>query len=132
MTGIVIGIGCRATCSFTTLQTLVDQLLQQIESRVFTLHAIGCWSRRQHHEGVIALAHMLGVPLEAWSSYNLALYEEGLSHRSPQLYHHTGLWGIAEAAALASASMRLKASAQLLVPRHIAETRDATGAIAQC
>lgn len=131
MTNIVIGIGCRLTCPFSALRSLSDQLLQQLDIESFRLCAIACWLPRQHHEGLVALAQKLGVPLEAWPSCDLAFYENDLSHRSLSLYRHTGLWGIAEAAALASANTRLKASAQLLIPRYVAGTRDAIGAIAR-
>lgn len=131
MTGLVLGLGCRTTCSLATLRTLALQLLEQTEPHIVPLRAIGCWTSRQHHEGLIALARLFEVPLEVWPTSALSVYAHQLSHRSSTLYHYTGLWGIAEAAALASAEVRCSGHAPVLsVTRRVASSRDATGAVA--
>ena len=133
MTGLVLGLGCRPTCTLATLEILTRQLLEQSEHYALPLRAIACWEARQHHEGLNALANLLEVPLEAWPTATLAAYTPLLSHRSPTLYHHTGLWGVAEAAALASAEVRCKEKRPtLLVTRQLGLSREVTGAVARC
>lgn len=132
MTGLVLGLGCRACCSLITLQHLADQLLCQADQSAQPLLAIACWSEKKEQSSLATLAHWLNVPLEGWSTEILASYTCQLSHRSDTLYMRTGLWGIAEAAALCSADSHAVASkrSRLLIPRTIAPTCDATGAIA--
>lgn len=129
MNGIVVGIGCRASCRLPTLEALIMQLRNSIDSTLPPLRAIACWVPRQHHPALLTLANNTDVPLEAWSSELLSHYAPELTHYSASLHVRTGLWGIAEAAALASARAR-DGSATLWVPRTIASTHDATGAVA--
>ena len=132
MAGIVLGVGCRACCTLSTLQHLADQLLLQAEKAALPLLAIACWSPKKTHAQLTALAHWLKVPLEDWPTQDLSPYAHRLSHRSHTLYVRTGLWGIAEAAALCSADSHAVAQecSTLLIPRTVAPTCDATGAIA--
>ena len=129
MIGMVVGIGCRASCVLPTLEELLVQLRVSIGMKMPPLQAIACWVPRQHHPTLLALTTSAGVPLEAWSTEQLSRYAPELTHHSTALYARTGLWGIAEAAALASARTR-SCSAALWVPRTSVSTRDATGAIA--
>lgn len=78
------------------------------------------------------LARQLEVPLEAWPTTALIRQAPYLSHHSAALFRRTGLWGVAESAALASAQSRTKQSAKLWVTRLVATSHDATGAIACC
>lgn len=126
-----MGIGCRAACSLDTLLSLFRQMEQRLETPSGPLSAIACWAPRQHHAALTTFAHTLNVPLEAWSTTALATYAPDLSHRSASLYERTGLWGIAEAAALASAQVRSAQPPQLWITRCISSTHDATGAIAR-
>ncbi|WP_425312703.1 cobalamin biosynthesis protein [Pseudomonas putida] len=114
---VVIGIGCQRGCPLTTLDALLDQVLQAhgIERR--TLKALASIEQKRDEPGLLALAEQLGLPLTFFSNTQLAGYEPRLSQRSQIAYERTGCYGVAESAALALAEHLGQNNAQLLVAR---------------
>ena len=102
---VILGMGCRDACPYATLQALACDALATLPDGA-VLHAIACWQPREQHPALTALATTLQAPLQAYTTQALAFFSPQLTHRSEALYQRTGLWGIAEAAALAEAAQR--------------------------
>ena len=67
--------------------------------------------------GLQELASQLALPLLYFSSEELAIYQQRLSHHSQIAYERTGCYGVAESAALALAEQLIQAPAKLLISR---------------
>jgi cobalt-precorrin 5A hydrolase len=125
---LVVGLGCRRGCDVHTLLGLFDAVLAEGGIERQHIAALASIDRKQDEPGLLALAHMLNLPLQCFSAEHLAVYEDRLSHKSAVAFAHTGCYGIAESAALALAEQLSHAPARLLITRK--KTAQATFALA--
>ena len=125
---LVVGLGCQRGCDVRTLLELLDSALAEggIERQRIT--ALASIDRKQAEPGLVALAHLLSLPLQCFSAEQLAGFEHRLSHKSDVAFSHTGCYGIAESAALALAEQLAHGPAHLLITRK--KTIQATLALA--
>src|SRR5450830_1979983 len=114
---LVVGLGCQRGCELQALLDLLDAALAEGGIERHRITALASIDRKQDEPGLLALAHMLNLPLQCFSAEHLAVYEDRLSHKSAVAFAHTGCYGIAESAALASAEQLSHAPARLLIPR---------------
>ncbi|KTC36018.1 cobalamin biosynthesis protein CobE [Pseudomonas sp. ABAC21] len=114
---LAAGLGCQRNCDVHTLLTLLDGALAEAGIERQRLSALASIDRKREEPGLIALAHLLQLPLLCFSAAQLASYEDRLSHKSAAAFAHTGCHGIAESAALALAEQLAGAPARLLISR---------------
>lgn len=114
---LAAGLGCQRGCDVHTLLTLLDGALSEAGIERQRLSALASIDRKREEPGLIALAHLLQLPLLCFSAAQLASYEDRLSHKSAAAFAHTGCHGIAESAALALAEQLAGAPARLLISR---------------
>lgn len=125
---LVVGLGCQRGCDVHTLLGLIDSALAEGGIERQRLTALASLDRKQDEPGLVALAGLLGIPLQCFNAEQLAGYEHRLSHRSAVAFAHTGCYGIAESAALALAEHLSGGPASLLITRK--KTTQATFALA--
>ena len=125
---LVVGLGCQRGCDVRTLLGLFDTALAEGGVGRERITALASIDRKQYEPGLLALAESLNLPLQCFSTEQLTVYEERLSHKSDVAFSHTGCYGIAESAALALAEQLSGAPARLLITRK--KTAQATFALA--
>jgi cobalt-precorrin 5A hydrolase len=125
---LVAGIGCRRGCSARSLLQLIEDSVQSEGLTVQAITALASIDLKSSEPGLRDVADMLGVPLVLFSADELARFEPQLSHRSTVAFDATGCYGVAESAALASASQLIAAPPRLLITRR--KNVDATFALA--
>ncbi len=114
---LVVGLGCQRGCEVDTLLALFDRALAEGGIDRQRITALASIDLKQDEPGLLALAERLQLPLQCFSSAQLAVYESRLSHKSAVAFTHTGCYGIAESAALALAEHLADAPARLLITR---------------
>ncbi|MHC8361552.1 cobalamin biosynthesis protein [Pseudomonas sp. LS2P72] len=114
---LVVGLGCQRGCPVSTLRALLDQALQAHKIELHQIKALASIDLKREEPGLIELAEQLALPLQYFSSEQLAGYQPQLSHRSDIAFERTGCYGVAESAALALAEHLTQAPAKLLISR---------------
>ncbi|AZF32473.1 Cobalamin biosynthesis protein CobE [Pseudomonas sp. R4-35-07] len=125
---LVVGLGCQRGCDLHTLLSLFDTALAEGGIERQSITALASIDLKREEPGLLALARLLGLPLQCFSAEQLAAYEDRLSHKSAVAFTHTGCHGVAESAALALAEHLANAPARLLITRK--KTAQATFALA--
>ncbi|AZZ94907.1 cobalamin biosynthesis protein CbiG [Hahella sp. KA22] len=124
-----LGMGCERHCPLEALEELADQCLAQvglISSQIQTLASIDI---KADEVGLIELARRRNWTYQTWSPAHLSAFEGQLTQKSDIVFRETGVYGVAEAAALASAAQLSGAPAELALPKH--KNRRATCAVAR-
>ncbi|QXZ11796.1 cobalamin biosynthesis protein [Pseudomonas sp. AO-1] len=114
---LVVGLGCQRGCPASTLRALLDQALQAHRIEIEAVKALASIDIKRDEPGLQELASQLALPLLYFSSEELAIYQQRLSHHSQIAYERTGCYGVAESAALALAEQLIQAPAKLLISR---------------
>ena len=114
---LVVGLGCQRGCPASTLRALLDQALQAHRIEIEAVKALASIDIKRDDPGLQELASQLALPLLYFSSEELAIYQQRLSHHSQIAYERTGCYGVAESAALALAEQLIQAPAKLLISR---------------
>ncbi|WP_338477132.1 cobalamin biosynthesis protein [Pseudomonas khavaziana] len=125
---LVVGLGCQRGCDVHTLLGLFDAALAEGGIEPQRINALASLDRKQDEHGLLALAHLLGLPLQCFNAEQLAGYEHRLSHKSAVAFAHAGCYGVAESAALALAEHLSGSPSRLLITRR--KTAQATFALA--
>ncbi|MBV4484681.1 cobalamin biosynthesis protein [Pseudomonas sp. SWRI153] len=113
----VVGLGCQRGCPASTLRALLDQALQAHRIELRAVKALATIDLKRDEPGLQELATQLDLPLQYFSSDELAGYQPRLSHQSQIAFERTGCYGVAESAALALAEQLIQAPAKLLISR---------------
>ena len=114
---LVVGLGCQRGCDVHALLSLFDAALAEGGIDRNSITALASIDLKKDEPGLLALAKALNVPLQCFSTEQLATLEGRLSHKSHVAFAHTGCYGIAESAALALAEHLTGAPARLLITR---------------
>ncbi|MBC3210082.1 cobalamin biosynthesis protein [Pseudomonas sp. SWRI111] len=114
---LVVGLGCQRGCTAATLRALLDQALQAHRIELRAVKALASIDLKRDEPGLLELARQLDLPLQYFSSAELAAYQPRLSHQSQIAYERTGCYGVAESAALALAERLIQGPAKLLIAR---------------
>ncbi|MCI8211307.1 cobalamin biosynthesis protein CobE [Pseudomonas sp. S25] len=123
---LVVGLGCQRGCSTGALLELIERSLERQNLRIEAISALASIDLKSREPGLLELAKQLDLPLHFFTATQLSVHESQLSHRSQIAFEHTGCYGVAESAALASASQ--SGPAELLITRQ--KTPQATFALA--
>lgn len=115
--GLVIGLGCQRGCSASALRGLLDQTLRAHGLALDEVRGLASIDLKRDEPGLLALAAQLRLPLTCFSSAQLLVYQDRLTHRSAIAFEHTGCHGVAESAALALAEQLGITRATLLIAR---------------
>ncbi|MGE1155157.1 cobalamin biosynthesis protein [Pseudomonas kitaguniensis] len=114
---LIVGLGCQRGCDVQSLLALFDSALAEAGIERRRISALASIEHKQNEPGLLALAQWLNLPLQCFSTAQLAVYEQRLSHRSEVAFAHTGCYGVAESSALALAEQLYDAPARLLITR---------------
>ena len=111
------------------LQTLFDQCLQQAGITIDAVTELCSIELKADETGLIELAQRLQLPYHTYTAAQLQTTESQLSTRSDYIYKITGVYGVAESAALFAAKQRSAGGAELILTKQ--KTARATCAIAR-
>ncbi|MCD5994884.1 cobalamin biosynthesis protein [Pseudomonas sp. CDFA 602] len=114
---LVAGVGCRQGCSAALLRELIEQSLLTLGLSLSDITALASIDLKSAEPGLHELAEQLAVPLVFFNAAQLVSWELHLSHRSQQVFQHTGCHGVAEGSALAHAAELGDGSARLWIER---------------
>jgi cobalt-precorrin 5A hydrolase len=115
---IAAGIGCRGGCSAADVLTALERALAAAKRSADEVHALFAPDSKRDEPGLSAAAARLGKPLRLLSRDQLQQHGSAVLTKSEHALRHYGVGSVAEAAALAGAS--LATSARLLCPRAVA------------
>jgi len=104
---LVAGLGCTRAATAAEIVALVEAAIGMMGADRGALVCVATTVRRRDHAGLRAAAERLGVPLRCLDDAALAAQEGRLANPSAVVAGHTGLGGIAEAAALAAGALVL-------------------------
>lgn len=104
---LVAGIGCTSRAGADQIVALVRECLGALGKDQSALACVATTLRRHDHPGLCEAARRLGVALRCLDQGALAAQQGRLVVPSASVAGHTGLAGIAEAAALAAGELVL-------------------------
>lgn len=123
-----VGMGCERGCPLFALEDLFLHCLQQAKLTPYELKSINSIALKNDEVGLIALAEKYHRPFLTWSVDELSTVEHQLSTKSAYVYEITGIYGVAESAALYAAQQTADAIAFLSLAKQ--KNKQATCAIA--
>jgi cobalt-precorrin 5A hydrolase / precorrin-3B C17-methyltransferase len=122
---LALGIGCERFCPAEEIAALARASLAEAGLAVGAVAAIVSIELKAGEPGIHALAESLGVPARFFPVARLLAETPRLTRRSEAAFRATGVWGVAEGAALAASGP----AGELVVPRR--QSRRATCAVAR-
>jgi len=125
----VVGMGCERGCDQHHLNALLQHCLTQAKLKIGEITALSSLDVKADEVGFIALSEQYDWGFETHSVPALRAVEHLLSERSDIVYQAVGVYGVAEAAALVSASTHTAQPAELILTKQ--KTPRATCAIAR-
>lgn len=128
-----VGIGCDRGCPLEDIQQLVSSSIKQLENKhtavtLKVMQSIASIDLKSNETDLLRFCDNLQLPLTTFSAENLRRVEEQLSYKSEIVFKEVGCYGVAEAAALLSATAITGNPAELLLPKQ--KSKRATCAIA--
>ncbi len=124
-----VGMGCERDCSSAELIELLNSCLHQANITADQISNISSIDIKGNEQGLIQLANIFGWPFETWDKTALQKVEHQLTQKSDIVFKEVGVYGVAEAAALVSASQLTGQAAELVLPKQ--KSARATCAIAR-
>jgi cobalt-precorrin 5A hydrolase len=124
-----VGMGCERDCSIAELIELLNNCLHQASITADQISNISSIDVKANEPGLIQLANIFGWPFETWDKTELQKVEHQLTQKSDIVFKEVGVYGVAEAAALVSASQLTGQVAELVLPKQ--KSARATCAIAR-
>lgn len=123
------GLGCVRGCPCLALEELLQQCLAEAGIRPVQLSALATIDIKHDEEGLNELAQRWNMDLRCYEPEQMNTVTAQLSTTSPVVYQHTGVYGVAEAAALLAASELTDQPAELIIAKR--KNKYATCAIAR-
>ena len=124
-----VGMGCERDCPKQELHELLMSCLESCGLTVDQISAISSIDIKADEVGLIELAKQLHKPFQTFSAEKLRTVESQLSSKSDYVFSVVGVYGVAESAALVSASNSTDQAAELILAKQ--KTAKATCAIAR-
>ncbi len=124
-----LGMGCERGCLLEDLQALAEQCLRQAGIQWADLYCLASIEVKQDETGLIQLAKLWGKPFNTWPASDLKSVEHCLSTKSQYVHDTVGVYGVAESAALYSASITTGKRAELVITKQ--KSQRATCSIAR-
>ncbi len=113
----VVGLGCQRGCDVHALLELFDTALAEGGIERDSITALASIDLKKDEPGMLAVAKVLNLPLQCFTTEQLTAFEDRLSHKSDVAFAHTGCYGVAESAALALAEHLAGSPSRLLITR---------------
>lgn len=125
-----VGMGCERGCPKEQLKLLLDSCLAEKNLVLEDIASINSIQLKADEVGLIELSNRLNKPYQCFSSEQLNTVENLLSQKSDYVFSVTGVYGVAESAALYAAKQLSKNGfVELVLPKQ--KTKVATCAIAR-
>ncbi|PID45689.1 MAG: cobalamin biosynthesis protein CbiG [Proteobacteria bacterium] len=124
-----VGMGCERHCPEHHLAELLSNCLAQAGLDNEQISDINSIDLKADETGLIRLAEQLGKPFRTYNAAALSMVEDQLSTKSDYVFAVTGVYGVAESAALYAAQLITGEAAELVLVKQ--KTARATCAIAR-
>ena len=124
-----VGMGCERGCPAIHLAELLSDCLDKADLEVEQIQDINSIDIKADEAGLITLGEHLGKPFRTYDAATLSTVEDQLSTKSEYVFGVTGVYGVAESAALFAAQVITGEEAELVLVKH--KTARATCAIAR-
>ena len=129
-----LGIGCDRGCPVEDIELLVEQSLKQLTQKdpeldKTSIQCIASIDLKADEVGLLAFCKKASISLEVFPAEILRTVEDQLSYKSDIVFKEVGCYGVAEAAALLSASAVTGNNAELVLPKQ--KSKRATCSIAR-
>lgn len=124
-----VGMGCERNCPEEALAELLQNCLSQASLSLDNIYSINSIDLKADEDGLIDLAVKLNKRFETWTPTQLKQVEPLLNSRSDYVYSITGVYSVAESAALYGAQSRTDATPELVLTKQ--KNAKATCAIAK-
>lgn len=124
-----VGMGCERGCPVEALDELLLNSLGQANLSLEAIYSINSIDLKADELGLINLAVKLNKRFETWTPTQLKQVEPLLNSRSDYVYSITGVYSVAESAALYAAQSRTDATPELVLTKQ--KNAKATCAIAR-
>ena len=124
-----VGMGCERDCSVQSLENLLFQCLNQVDLSVRDIKALASIDIKHNEKGLIELSHRYQWDFQTWNKDKLSSFESDLTVKSEVVWREVGVYGVAEAAALASVECITQTKPEIFLCKQ--KNRQATCAIAR-
>lgn len=124
-----IGMGCERHCKIEHLEEVLERTLAQANIGRDQIEALASIDIKSDEVELINLAKANNWPFLTYNAARLNQYQDQLSRKSDIVFAEVGVYGVAEAAALAAVSDFTDNSGELIVPK--LKNRHATCALAR-
>lgn len=124
-----VGMGCEKGCSTEHLNELLLQCLKQADLVLDDIQSINSIDIKEQEHGLIELSASKGKPYHTYSAKQLSVVDDLLSTKSDYIHSITGIYGVAESAALFAAQSITTDTAELVLNKQ--KTDRATCAVAR-
>lgn len=127
-----IGIGCDRGCPVEHVKELIELARKYVENltgRTADFSALSSIDIKSAEKCLLELASTLEIPFKTYSAQQLRIVEDQLTVHSDIVFSEVGCYGVAEAAALLSATEVSGIDSELLMPKH--KNKRATIAVAR-
>lgn len=124
-----VGMGCERHCPESALMDLLEKCLAMKGMTVDQIASISSIDIKSDELGLIALAESIQKPYQTFTVETLREVEDQLNSKSDYVYETTGVYGVAESAALIAAQNCTEERAELYLSKQKSAT--ATCAIAR-
>ncbi len=112
-----IGMGCERGCSIDDLRILLNKALNQTQLTLSQMHSLHSIALKADEVGLIELAAECKMPYQTHSAQSLSEMEDLLSQKSDYVLSVTGVYGVAESAALFGAQKITHSAPELLLAK---------------
>jgi len=129
-----LGIGCDRGCPVEDIELLVERSLSQLKQKYpdvekASIQCIASIDLKADEVGLLAFCKKASINLEVFPATTLRTVEDQLSYKSDIVFKEVGCYGVAEAAALISASAVTGNNAELVL--HKQKSKRATCSVAR-
>lgn len=124
-----IGMGCERHCNIEHLEEVLERALAQANIGREQVGALASIDIKSDEVELINLAKANNWPFLTYNAARLNQYQDQLSRKSDIVFAEVGVYGVAEAAALAAVTDFTDNSGELIVPK--LKNRHATCAVAR-
>ncbi len=129
-----LGIGCDRGCPVEDIALLVEKSLNELKLKYpdadkTSIQCIASIDLKADEVGLLAFCKKASIDLEVFPAKTLRTVEDQLSYKSDIVFKEVGCYGVAEAAALLSASSATGNKAELVLPKQ--KSKRATCSVAR-
>jgi len=124
-----VGMGCERGCPADHLAELLSDCLDKVGLEIEQIQSINSIDIKADEVGLITLSQHLNKPFNTYDAATLSVVEDQLSTKSEYVFGVTGVYGVAESAALYAAEKITGKRAELTLVKQ--KTAKATCSIAR-